>query len=71
MKLNFSLLKLLFANFGLRNVGRPYSQAQLTAGVDDLDAFYISDCWSEDRPSNVVQLPLPSTLHKWLTPSLW
>ncbi|KIM21710.1 hypothetical protein M408DRAFT_80143 [Serendipita vermifera MAFF 305830] len=46
----------VFANLGLKSVGRPYSQTQLTADLDHLDTFYIGDGWSRDGPPGVLQL---------------
>jgi hypothetical protein len=46
----------VFANLGLRSVGRPYSEEQLKADLDHLDTFYIGDGWSRDGPPGVLQL---------------
>ncbi|CAG7855189.1 SubName: Full=Uncharacterized protein {ECO:0000313/EMBL:CCA73525.1} [Serendipita indica DSM 11827] len=46
----------VFANLGLRSVGRPYSEAQLKADLDHLDTFYIGNGWSRDGPPGVLQL---------------
>lgn len=46
----------MFANLGLKSVGRPFSSQQLETDLNHLDTFYIQNGWSRDGPAGVNQL---------------